>query len=141
MEKVGGTLHIAIGASYEDCFVGNPASEAGQARVKELEQLGVAAFGEIEIVKNFESGALAVAQANGIAGIESNTVMFGWSRKPDRRAAHLRVIEALSTLGTSSVICKSDELDLRPKRRREPRPGSRNVTDKTTLTPHRKAMR
>ncbi|NQV05387.1 Na-K-Cl cotransporter [bacterium] len=85
---------------------------------EELEQLGVAAFGEIEIVKNFETGALAVAQANGIAGIESNTVMFGWSRKPDRRAAHLRVIEALSTLGISSVICKTNGQELGPRRRR-----------------------
>lgn len=30
VEKVGGTLHIAIGASYPECYVDDPASEEGQ---------------------------------------------------------------------------------------------------------------
>ncbi|MBD3224739.1 MAG: hypothetical protein GF313_08415 [Caldithrix sp.] len=35
VEKVGGTLHIAIGASYPECYVDDPSSEQG---TKELEQ-------------------------------------------------------------------------------------------------------
>ncbi len=73
---------------------------------RELEDLGVTAFGEIEIVGDFEEGAVAVAQANGIAGIESNTVMFGWANSAARQAAALRVIERLSMLGKSAVICR-----------------------------------
>ncbi len=38
VEKVGGTLHIAIGASYEECYVEDPASEAGRAKIAELEK-------------------------------------------------------------------------------------------------------
>jgi aminopeptidase len=30
VEKVGGTMHIAIGASYPECYVADPASEEGQ---------------------------------------------------------------------------------------------------------------
>ncbi len=84
-----------------------------------LEDLGIVAFGEVDIVEDFVRGAVAVAQANGIAGIESNTVMFGWSDKPERRANVLRVIEQLAALGISSVICHPHPLDVtRPRRRR-----------------------
>jgi len=37
VEKVGGTLHIAIGMSYEDCFVEDPASDAGKLKLQQLE--------------------------------------------------------------------------------------------------------
>ncbi len=83
-----------------------------------LEELGVVAFGEVEVVDDFVRGAVAVAQANGIAGIESNTVMFGWSDKPERRAKVLRVIEQLAVLGISSVVCHPRPLDLAGRRRR-----------------------
>jgi aminopeptidase len=36
VEKTGGTLHIAIGASYPECFVGDPASADGKAEADEL---------------------------------------------------------------------------------------------------------
>ena len=84
---------------------------------EELTDLGVVAFGEVDIVEEFESGAVAVAQANGIAGIESNTVMFGWSRKPDRQISQLRIIERLAQLGKSAVICRTGSDRLRPKNR------------------------
>ncbi len=38
VEKVGGTLHIAIGASYEHCYVEDPGSEEGRARIERLER-------------------------------------------------------------------------------------------------------
>jgi amino acid transporter len=85
---------------------------------EDLDKLGVVAFGEVDIVANFADGAVAVAQANGIAGIASNTVMFGWSEKADRRADVLRIIERLAGLGISAVICDPHHLDLGPRRRR-----------------------
>ncbi len=76
---------------------------------RELEELGIGAFAEVDVVQNFEQGAIAVAQANGIAGIDSNTLMFGWSSKPHRRAAMLRIIRQVGELGKSAVICKVEE--------------------------------
>jgi potassium/chloride transporter 4/5/6 len=73
---------------------------------EELDRLGVVGFPEVDIVSRFEDGVVAVAQSNGIAGIESNTVMFGWSRKPERRETMLRVIEQLAHLGKSAIIGK-----------------------------------
>lgn len=39
-EKVGGTVHIAIGASYPECYVDDPASAEGKARCDELARQG-----------------------------------------------------------------------------------------------------
>ena len=80
-------------------------------------ELGVLAFGEVDIVEDFEDGAVAVAQANGIAGFESNTVMFGWSDKPHRQVSQLRIIERLALLGKSAVICRTGTAELRSRRR------------------------
>ena len=58
VEKVGGTLHVAIGQSYEDCYVDDPASEAGKARLAELEQAGVfnRSAQHVDIVCDFRPG-------------------------------------------------------------------------------------
>lgn len=58
VEKVGGTLHIAIGASYEDCYVEDPASEEGRARLTELEQQGKLnrSAQHVDIVTDFRPG-------------------------------------------------------------------------------------
>lgn len=71
---------------------------------EELKGLGVVGFPEVDIVGDFEDGVVSVAQANGIAGIESNTVMFGWSDKPERQSNVLQVVERLAALGKSVVI-------------------------------------
>jgi aminopeptidase len=58
VEKVGGTLHIAIGASYEDCYVDQPSSKEGAARIKELEQSGALnrSAQHVDIVTDFRPG-------------------------------------------------------------------------------------
>lgn len=72
----------------------------------ELDEAGITAFAEVEVVHGFESGAVATAQANGIAGIASNTVMFGWSSKPERIAGMLRIMRRLALLDKSTLICR-----------------------------------
>ncbi len=58
VEKVGGTLHIAIGASYEDCYVDDPASAKGKAEIEELAESGVLnrSAQHIDIVTDFRPG-------------------------------------------------------------------------------------
>jgi solute carrier family 12 (potassium/chloride transporter), member 4/6 len=72
----------------------------------DLDELGVVAFPEVNIVTGFEAGSIAVSQSNGIAGIESNTVMFGWSDKRERQTSILTVIEQLANLGKSAVVAR-----------------------------------
>lgn len=64
------------------------------------------AFGEVNVVEDFEAGVLDVAQANGIAGLHSNTVLFGWSKEPVRLESHLRLIRGLSQAGKSTLIAR-----------------------------------
>ena len=58
VEKVGGTLHIAIGASYEDCYVDDPGSDEGKARIEALAKSGVLnrSAQHVDIVTDFRSG-------------------------------------------------------------------------------------
>jgi potassium/chloride transporter 4/5/6 len=97
------------------------ASQVEAVREEMDEQLsaeGIAAFPEVDVVSAFEEGVIAIAQANGIAGISSNTVMFGWSEKEERLASQLRIMREVSLIGKSTIICRvlPDSWKRRPER-------------------------
>ncbi len=71
-----------------------------------LAERGLLAFSEVDVVKDFESGVIDLAQANGIAGLQSNTVMAGWPTKPGRLEAWLRIVRALGRVGKSTLIVR-----------------------------------
>lgn len=71
-------------------------------------QDGLQVFSEVDIVSDFESGAINVAQANGIAGLQSNTVMFGWPSKRSRQERLLRIMRSVTQLKKSTIIAKLD---------------------------------
>ncbi|MEZ4599932.1 MAG: hypothetical protein R2940_09090 [Syntrophotaleaceae bacterium] len=84
-----------------------------------LRQAGIVAFGEVGVVANIEQGIMDVAQANGMAGIESNTVILGWPDDLERLSHFLRVIRPLSRLNQSLLIGRAEPLaPLREGRRR-----------------------
>jgi hypothetical protein len=59
-----------------------------------------------------------VAQANGIAGLQSNTVMFGWPEKKGRLEMILGLTRSLSLLGKNTVIARprwTGELSRQPR--------------------------
>ena len=84
-------------------------SEA-QGRQAALEEFllreGILAFGEVNLNKHFEAGVLAVAQANGMGSLRSNTIAFGWPRRPERLAAELRLVRSLDQLGKASMLVR-----------------------------------
>jgi amino acid transporter len=71
-----------------------------------LDEEGIVAFAETDIVTDFVPGAVSVAQANGIAGLSSNTIMFGWADRRERLLDVMRVVEQVARLGKSGVICR-----------------------------------
>jgi amino acid transporter len=73
---------------------------------RELEEAGVVAFPEVTVVSDFEGGVLDVTQANGIAGLHCNTIMFGWSRRKERLESQLRIMRAVSRAGKSTIITR-----------------------------------
>ena len=70
VEKVGGTLHIAIGASYEDCYVEEAGSEKGKAEIERLAEAGVLnrSAQHVDIVTDFRPGG--VGRSVHVDGIE-----------------------------------------------------------------------
>lgn len=58
VEKVGGTLHIAIGESYPESYVEDPSSEEGKAKVDEYLAQGICnkSSQHVDIVTDFRPG-------------------------------------------------------------------------------------
>lgn len=58
VEKVGGTLHIAIGSSYKQSYVDDPESPEGKARLEELARQGTCntSAQHVDIVSDFRPG-------------------------------------------------------------------------------------
>jgi len=58
VEKVGGTLHVAIGASYEGCYERDPASPSARERLEALAARGVLnrSAQHVDIVCDFRPG-------------------------------------------------------------------------------------
>jgi aminopeptidase len=63
VEKVGGTLHIAIGASYPECFVEDPAGDTGRNQSDKLHQEGILnrSAQHVDIVTDFRPGGVGEA--------------------------------------------------------------------------------
>jgi amino acid transporter len=73
---------------------------------RSLADAGLLAFSKVDVVREFESGVIGAAQANGIAGLQSNTVIVGWPKKAGRLEAWLRIVRALSKVGMSTVFVR-----------------------------------
>lgn len=58
VEKVGGTLHVAIGASYEHCYVDSTSSVEGRRRIEDLERVGALnrSAQHVDVVADFRPG-------------------------------------------------------------------------------------
>jgi aminopeptidase len=63
VEKVGGTLHIAIGASYPECFVSEPSSEKGKKEAESFFEKGILnrSAQHVDIVTDFRPGGVGKA--------------------------------------------------------------------------------
>ncbi len=71
-----------------------------------LEEQGIIAFAETEVAADLGSGVLAICQANGMAGISSNTVMLGWSHRIERLCELLTISKQAALLGKSTILCR-----------------------------------
>ncbi len=71
-----------------------------------LEEAGVLAFAEVITVSDFEQGILTACQANGFAGIESNTVCFRWPTQAERLPDMLRWVRHLDDLEKSTIVMR-----------------------------------
>jgi len=63
VEKVGGTLHIAIGESYPQCYVDDPNSDEGKEKIEELKDQGIvnSSAQHVDVVVDFREGGAGKA--------------------------------------------------------------------------------
>jgi len=76
------------------------------AMQKALAEEGLGGFCEVNVAPDFESGIIGIGQANGFAGLQSNTVMFGWPDGADGLARLLRIMRVMSRIGVSTILAK-----------------------------------
>jgi len=76
-------------------------------------------FAEVNVVKDVVEGITSVSQANGMAGLESNTVMLGWPKNKELMVEFMRVMRRLEHLKKSLIIGQIEpgRLNLRESRR------------------------
>lgn len=71
-----------------------------------LDERKLVAFPEVDWVPDLASGVLTVAQANGFAGLTSNTCMFGWPDDVEGLATLLGISRKLSRLGRCTCVVR-----------------------------------
>ena len=67
---------------------------------------------------SFEEGVIDLAQSHGIAGLDSNTIMLGWSHDIERLASYFRIMRQAARLRKSLIICRLAEPAVEKKRKR-----------------------
>ncbi len=75
-----------------------------------IEDKNMTAFAEADIVSDFKSGALTIAQAHGISGLEANTVVMGLSETPEGRLNQLDLMRSLYKLKKSVLLLHYDQV-------------------------------
>lgn len=78
---------------------------------EEFANKNITAFPEVYIVPNFEEAIIGIIQANGLAGMQSNTVMFGWTNGTDRIQRLLRIVKIVSTMKQNSILAYVPETE------------------------------
>ncbi len=74
-----------------------------------LQENELDAFPEAEIVSDFYEGAVTVAQAHGVGGLEPNSVLLGWSSTPEGRAMQMHLMDTLAALEKSVLFLRYDD--------------------------------
>jgi hypothetical protein len=79
---------------------------------------GLVVFSRLGIARDLESGILSTVQANGFAGLQANTVMFGWPDNQEGLVRLLRLVRVLAKIELSTIIARLPNLQGLDHRRR-----------------------
>ncbi|MHC5073328.1 MAG: amino acid permease [Planctomycetota bacterium] len=66
----------------------------------------IVAFGEADIMEDFESGVLSIVQAHGMGALRPNTIAFGWPSRQEQLVSLLRLIRKISQLEKAILIIR-----------------------------------
>ncbi|MBQ4819304.1 amino acid permease [Aquimarina sp. MMG016] len=85
---------------------------------KDLALVGLQALTEVHVVTDFKQGMNQVASGHGIAGIKTNTVVFGWSSTQDGKIKELEIINDLAQSGKNILVAHLNKPFLKKIHRR-----------------------
>ncbi len=71
-----------------------------------LKSKNLVGFCEVYVAPDIVTGVINIAQANGIAGLHSNTLMFGWPAKKEKLVAELEIMRTISKIEKNTLICR-----------------------------------
>ncbi|NBC66264.1 MAG: amino acid permease [Bacteroidetes bacterium] len=77
--------------------------------VNEVRNHELEAFCEVNVVDSLKQGILEVSKGHGIAGLKTNTVMFGWSENEDANVNQLKIIRQLASEGKNIILAKFND--------------------------------
>jgi amino acid transporter len=80
--------------------------ERNESMKRFFEREGILAFGEADIMEDFESGVLSIVQAQGMGTLRPNTIAFGWPSRQERLVSLLRLIRQISQLDKAILIIR-----------------------------------
>jgi amino acid transporter len=79
---------------------------AGTEMYRILKSKQLVGFCEVNVAPDFDTGVINIAQANGIAGLHSNTVMFGWPAKKEKLISQLRIMRTIAKIESNTIITR-----------------------------------
>ncbi|MBN2070487.1 MAG: amino acid permease [Candidatus Krumholzibacteriota bacterium] len=83
-----------------------------------LEAYGLVGFCEAHVASDLETGVTNIVQANGIAGLESNTVMFGWPNEKEKLVTLLGLMRSVAKIRKNTIISKLGMINRRAIKKR-----------------------
>jgi amino acid transporter len=85
--------------------------EEGAMMNRVLKERDLVGFCEVNVAPDFETGVVNIAQANGIAGLQSNTLMFGWPAAREKLVSQLRILRTVAKIEKNTIIARLRYMD------------------------------
>ena len=94
-----------------DKLVGRGLRETARSGInKFIKAERMMALAEAEIVPDFKQGVITIAQAHGYGGLETNSILMGWSGRPEGRTTQIDLTRTLSALKKSVLLLHDDKV-------------------------------
>lgn len=101
-----GILTIANLRVSNEVMAPEEKDEPEAAMQRKLAHHGLRAFCEVHSVTDFHTGILEISQGHGLAGLRTNTIVFGWSNKKIGQINELGTIRGLREKGKNVLLCQ-----------------------------------
>jgi hypothetical protein len=99
-----GLLSICKLITFEDQHELKRRNHVALKMQKQLAKEGLQALTEVNVAHDFKQGIVQVAASHGIAGIKTNTVVFGWSSTKEGKIKELQIVNDLAATGKNILI-------------------------------------